>query len=337
MIPFRQWNRPPVTADEMKAVYEKIKTPKKLGSVIKWDNAYTDSATVFHKDGMFYMYFVSIAKDISESGYETHLAKSRDLEHWEYMGKVLERNDLDHWDSRQCGGYVAFLDAAYDGSWEMQKAGDSYYIAYLAGNSDGYEPDPLYMGMAKTKNPTDPASFERLPEPILRPEDTDVRPYEERTLYKSFIFKDPLNTTGYPYVNVYNAKDNENRERIYLAVSEDGEHWERYGEHAALDLISDDPGGIITGDPQIILMGDIYVMLFFRFQNWEPAYDTFACSRDLKNWTVWDGEPLIKSEYPYENVHAHKPWFIRHNGKNYHFYCAVNNQDERFIALATSE
>ena len=32
-----------------------------------------------------------------------------------------------------------------------------------------------------------------------------------------------------------------------------------------------------------------------------------------------------------------KTWFIHHNGKNYHFYCAVNKQNQRFIALAVSD
>lgn len=69
----------------------------------------------------------------------------------------------------------------------------------------------------------------------------------------------------------------------------------------------------------------------------ELAFNTFACSRDLINWTHWNGEPLIKSEYDWENVHAHKPWFVRNKGKNYHFYCALNDKNEGFIALATSE
>lgn len=336
MIPFKQSGSLGVTADDMKEIYEKIKTPKKLGAVLKWEDEFTDSATVFQKDGVFYMYFISISKDVSVSGYETHLAKSEDLIHWTYMGKILKRNEFNRWDSKQCAGYASFLDIAYDGGGKLEQLNGNYYIPYLAGNSDGYEPDPLYMGLAKTKNPVDPTSFERLPEPILRPEDVDVRPYEGKTLYKSFMFRDPLNTTGYPYVNVYNAKGEDNGERIYLAVSEDGEHWERYGEHAVLDLISNGQGTTV-GDPQIILIGDIYVMLYYGSRNCNAAYDSFACSRDLKSWTVWDGEPLVKSEHPFENGHAHKPWFIRYNGKNYHFYCAVNDQNERFIALAVSE
>ena len=126
-------------------------------------------------------------------------------------------------------------------------------------------------------------------------------------------------------------------ERIFLAVSNDGESWERYGDRPVIDLITSDPRGRICGDPQIIRIDDIYVMLFFRYRDGEPAFNTFACSRDLINWTHWNGEPLIKSEYEWENLHAHKTWFVRSNEINYHFYCAVNDKNERFIALATSE
>lgn len=337
MIPFPVRPYQPVSAEEMQRIYARIKTPVKHGAVMKWEQDFTDSPTVFKKGGVFYMYFIAISKDCSISGYETHLAKSDDLFHWTYLGPVFRRNDLNHWDSKQCAGYLAFSDISFDGEGELHQINGSYYISYLAGNSDGYEPDPLYMGLAKSTDPTDPNGFTRFPNPILKPEDHDSRPCETKTLYKSQLFEDILGVTGYRYVNVFNAKAEDHTERIFLAVSNDAEHWERYGEHAIIDLVSDDPAGRITGDPQIIAMDDIYVMLFFHYRDGSGAYETFACSRDLIHWTVWDGEPLIAPVERWENVHAHKPWFIRHNGKNYHFYCAVNDQNERFIALATSE
>lgn len=283
------------------------------------------------------MYYIAISKDCNISGYETHLSKSKDLINWEYCGTVFRRNGLNRWDSKQCAGYAAFINNDYYGTFEIQKVNDSYYISYLAGNSDGYEPDPLYMGLAKTSDPTDPNGFERFPEPILKPEDADSRELEKCTLYKSCMFEDVLNATDYKYVNAYNAKAlTDGTERIFLAVSNDGESWERYGNTAVVDLITGDPNGRICGDPQIIRIDDVYVMLFFRHISGRGAFNTFACSRDLINWTHWQGKPLIESEYEWENVHAHKPCFIRHNGKNYHFYCAVNDKKERFIALATS-
>ena len=337
MTDFMKHITDPVTKQEMCQVYEKIKTPHKIGPVVKWEDDFTDSPTVFKQGESFYMYFIAVSKDCSISGYETHLAKSDDLIHWEYIGPIFKRNDEDHWDSKQCAGYAAFPDVNFEGTNMLQKINGSYYISYLAGNSDGYEPDPLYMGLAKSIDPIDPNSFQRFSKPILRPDDPDVRQFETKTLYKSFLFYDEAKVTGYPYVNVYNAKDEAGCERIFLAVSDDAEHWQRYGDRPVVDLISGTQDGRICGDPQIIKIDDIYVMLFFRYQTGKPAYNTFACSRNLVDWTVWNGEPLIKSEYPWENVHAHKTWFVRHNGCNYHFYCAVNSENERFIAMAKSE
>lgn len=337
MIEFRKSTLPPVTDIEMAKIYDIIKTPHKLGPVMKWENHLTDSPTIFKKDGIFHMYFIAISKDCNVSGYETHLAKSKDLIHWEYVGPVFKRNPENHWDSNQCAGYGAFFDIDFGGTNELTKVNDSYYISYLGGNSDGDEPDPLYMGLAKCSNPTNPDGFTRFPEPILRPDDCDVRPFENKTLYKSFLFEDKLQVTGYKYVNAYNVKALDDRERIFLAVSDDGEHWERYGNRAVIDLITDYPTGLICGDPQIVLIDDIYVMFFFRYEQDKPAYNTFACSRDLISWNIWEGKPLIKSEFEWEDVHAHKTWFLRENGKNYHYYCAVNSKNECFIALAVSE
>ena len=337
MIPFQPTITPhTVPREVMKQTFEAIRTPVKHGAVMKFDSDWTDSPSVFRYGGMFYMYFISISKDTSISGYETHLAKSADLLNWEYIGTVLRRDSRDHWDSRQCAGYAAYMDITLDGTYELGRVADTYHVSYLAGNSDGYEPDPLYMGLARSEDPTDPAAFTRLPDPILRPEDPDGRPFETKTLYKSFMFMDEARVTGYPYINIYNAKGEDNRERIFLAVSEDGEHFERYGDRAVLDLTAAEPGTLITGDPQIVKMGDLYVMLYFRLNAGSGAFNTFACSYDLVHWTPWDGEPLVAPTEAWDNVHAHKPWFIRHGGVNYHFYCAVNDQGERFIAVAHS-
>lgn len=337
MIPFKQTDFVPVTDSEMQSIYEKIKTPHKHGAVIKWEHDHTDSPTVFQKDGVFYMYFIAISKDHSISGYETHLARSLDLLHWEYCGTIFRRNDLNHWDSKQCAGYAAFKDIRFDGSNALCAIGGKYCMAYLAGNSDGYEPDPLFMGLATSKNPIDPDGFVRFDEPILRPDDADARPFETKTLYKSCMFEDVLGATGFPYVNIYNAKAENATERIFLAVSADGTRWERYGDRHVLDMGELDPDTIITGDPQIVLIDDVYVMLFFHFTKGKGAYNTFAVSRDLVHWRTWNGDPLISPTEPWENVHAHKPWLVRHNGVNYHFYCAVNTEGECFIAVATSE
>ncbi len=336
MIPFRKSEFAEISDNEMAEIYNKIKTPIKRGAVIKRDD-YTDSPTVFRKDNVFYMYFIAVSKDCSVSGYETHLACSTDLINWKYLAPVFRRNNLNHWDSKQCAGYAAFKDICFDGSNELTEINKNYYISYLAGNSDGYEPDPLYMGLAKSCNPTVPDSFIRFEHPILKPDDNDAREGETKTLYKSCLFEDVLGVTGYPYVNIYNGKSQDGTERIFLAVSNDAEQWERYGDAPVLDMKRIDPDTFISGDPQVICIDDIYVMFFFHYTKGKGAYNTFACSRDLVNWKIWNGKPLIEPTEPWENIHAHKTWFLRHNGVNYHYYCAVNTDNERFIAVAASE
>lgn len=334
MIPFKNLDLPPVTQQEMEAIYDRIRTPFKYGPVLKMENDYTDSPSVFFHDGKWYMYYISIAKDVSASGYETHLAVSSDLLHWEQVGTIFRRNDENHWDSRQCAGYAAFMDPMWGGTNMLQRVNGKYYISYLAGNSDGYEPDPLYMGLAYSDSPIH--EFTRLPEPILKPEDPDSRHDETKTLYRSFLFEDAAQITGYPYVNVYNGKDFDDRERIFCAVSQDAEHWERYGDRPLIDEATGDPEHIISGDPQIFKIGSFYVMFYFKYNRKGHAFENFACSRDFVNWTIWQGQPLIAPSENWDARHAHKPWVVQKDGVVYHYYCACNDNRERFIALATS-
>jgi predicted GH43/DUF377 family glycosyl hydrolase len=115
-----------------------------------------------------------------------------------------------------------------------------------------------------------------------------------------------------------------------MAVSDDMVNWKRFGTGP---LITRRKG--ICGDAQITRVGDIYVMFYFG-AFWKPgAFERFACSYDLVNWTDWHGEDLISPSENYDREYAHKPWVIKWNGVVYHFYNAVGNEG-RVIALATS-
>ncbi len=168
--------------------------------------------------------------------------------------------------------------------------------------------------------------------PIMTPFDKDVREHETITLYKSDMFIDDKETIGHKYVNAYNAKGCDGIERIFLAVSDDGVNWKRYGNKPIID-----EGKYISGDPQIVKIDDLYVMFFFRYEEKQKPYNTFACSENLTDWTVWKGEPLIKPEYDWENLGAHKSWVVNHNGVVYHYYCAINDKKERFVSVAVSQ
>lgn len=337
MIELKHQNFSETSDDILDKIYEKIKTPYKYGPVIKFDDYMADSPTVFRYNGKWYMYYVRISYNTDESGYETHFSSSDDLINWKYEGPILRRSEGDCWDCKQCGGYAAFLDMNFGKSNEIACVNGKYYASYLGGANDGYEPDPLHMGLAWSDCPVNPQGFTKFKEPILSPYDKDARKYETRTLYKSNMIIDEQETLGYRYLNYYNARDNDGRERIYLAVSNDAEHWERLGKDTIIDEINTVKGCVITGDPQVTKIGDVYVMFYFRLDHKQKAYNTFAVSKDLINWKPWKKQPLIQCEYEWENVHAHKSYVIEHNGIVYHYYCAVNDKGERFIALATSE
>ena len=314
-------------------IYNQLKTPYKYGAVLKLEGRKTDSPIVFKRNGKYYMSFVSI-DDACKSGYSTHIAESKDLLHWNVLGEILKEHT--EWDSAQSGGYAQLQDNCFGGSNELLTIDGKYLFAYIGGKLTGYETDPLSMGIATTDDFLNFDGYRKYSNPILSGSDVGAREGETLTIYKADIFYDIKETLGYPYVNAYNAKDMTQRESVFLAVSNDCIHWKRYGNRAIIPVTECEDSVRINGDPQIIMIDGYYVMLYFIYDGTVGAYNTFAVSSDLIHWTKWDGEPLVKSEYVWENVYAHKQWVIKENDIVYHYYCAVNEK-ERFIALATSK
>ncbi len=311
----------------MQDIYEQVKTPYKYGIVIKHPEGHSvDCPGIFrHKDRWYMVYIV-----FDQKGYETWLASSKDLLHWETQGRVLSFRK-GTWDQSQAAGFVALQDTTWGGTYTLQQHAGKYWMSYVGGSLEGYETDPLSIGIAWTTDPAVAAPWERLSEPILRPGEDDARNFEQVTLYKSNIIYDSEKRLGQPFVMYYNGKDGKSTERIGMAVSGDMAAWKRYGDGPVIDH-----GTGITGDPQITRIGDIWVMFYFG-AFWKPkAFDTFACSYDLEHWTDWEGPHLVEPSEPWDETYAHKPWVIKHNDVVYHFYCAVGKEG-RVIALATSK
>jgi predicted GH43/DUF377 family glycosyl hydrolase len=318
----------------MRRIYDEVKTPYKVGVVLKGEpGEIVDCPNVFRHDGHWYMVFVANKNQV---GYQTHLARSDDLIHWERLGTVLPFAESG-WDAWQADGGIALYDHHWDGTHRLEPHDGKYWLSYLGGAQHGYEPDPLSIGLAWSDSPARSTAWTRLPEnPVLSPQQPDARSFESVTLYKSAVIHDESQCTGWPFVMFYNGKTKlKNHEAIGMAGSKDMRHWTRLGTEPVVD---NSPGkAAISGDPQIAKIGDVWVMFYFGFR-WlkgTSAFDTFACSRDLVHWTKWDGEPLIKPSEPFDKTFAHKPWVLKHAGVVYHFYCAVGAEG-RVIALATS-
>lgn len=324
----------PVDEATMRRVYEAVKTPFKYGVVLRGTaTEQIDCPNVFRHGGRWFMVYIAF----DGRGYETRLAVSDDLLQWEPHGAILPRRG-EGWDAEQAAGGVALIDPRWEGDWGLQTYEGRYWLSYLGGARAGYETPPLAIGLASTDDPAAARPWLRLPRnPVLGPGDTDVRSFERDTLFKSYIFRDPAQTLGAPFVMAYNARAPKDSERIGLAVSQDLKTWTRYGDAHVLENArpAGVKRGVISGDPQIVRMDDLWVMFYFG-AFWKPgAFDTFAVSRDLIHWNKWTGPDLVAPSESWDRQYAHKPWLVRHEGVVYHFYCAVGDQG-RVIALATS-
>ncbi|HSH20049.1 MAG TPA: hypothetical protein VLA03_06335 [Draconibacterium sp.] len=313
----------------MEIIFNEIKTPFKYGIVVQHPDTtkMVDSPTIFRKNNVWYMTYIVF----DGQGYETWLSESDDLLNWESKGKILSFTE-NTWDANQKAGYVSLVNIDWGGNYSVEKYQDKYWMTYLGGNTAGYESGTLKIGLANSTNLTEAVEWNTNNSPLLSPEDEDARWFENKTIYKSLVIRDHKMHTGYPFVMYYNAKgDTADYESIAMAVSDDMISWKRYGENPVITKYSG-----ICGDAQIARYNDVYILFYFG-AFWKPgAFERFACSYDLINWTDWDGEDLLAPSEEYDNKYAHKPWVVKWNGIVYHFYNAVGNHG-RVIALATSQ
>lgn len=330
-----------LTDNDMQRIYNEIKTPFKYGLVMvpRADSEKFDCPSVFRKEEMWYMTYIVFAG----TGYETWLVKSSNLLDWKDPVRIMSfPGDTSRWDRTQRAGYIALQDPEWEGSYSLERYKDKYWMSYLGGGKTGYEEGLLSVGIAFTAD--DPAGcheWDYLDMPVLTSNDKDTRWWENLKLYKSTVIRDQQKLTGHQFAMYYNAYGDSlgtghNAERIGMAVSDDMIHWKRFMNDPVLNHYSG-----ITGDPLIRKLGDIWVMFYFgafwKNGGGEGAFNRFACSRDLINWTDWNGKNLIEPSEPFDQRYAHKPFVVKWNGIVYHFYCAVNDADQRGIAVATSK
>lgn len=337
-----------VSQERMAEVYRESRTPYKYGLVVApQDNKHKiDCPTVFREGDKWYMTYVVYngRSGTDGRGYETWIAESDNLLEWRTLGRILSYKDKG-WDRNQRGGFPGLIDWTWGGGYAIQSFKGRYYMTYIGGEGTGYEAvnAPLYVGLAWTKgNPGSAHEWESLDRPILSVNDKDTQWWEGLTQYKSTVYKDEAKTLGAPFVMYYNAgginpQTGIKGERIGIALSDDMKKWRRYKGNP---VFTHEAQGTITGDAQIQKMGDLYVMFYFSaFNPSRPykAFNTFACSYDMVTWDDWEGDDLIFPTKQYDELFAHKSYLVKHDGVVYHFYCAVNNAEQRGIAVATSK
>ena len=354
----------------MDHIYQEVKTPYKYGLVMAPADNYHkfDCPTVFREGDKWFMTYVCYdGKEGNDGrGYETWLAESEDLLHWTTKGRILNLPPVlpngvqeGKWDQNQRGGFPALIDWTWGGTYEMQVYKKQHWMTYIGGPGTGYEAvnAPLSIGLTTTKDPVSSAApWQTYDKPLLNYDDRDAQWWEKLTQYKSTVYwikdKQQQIRKGYPFAMYYNAggKDDTHPkgERIGIALSKDMRHWKRYEGNP---IFAHDSDGTITGDAQLVDMTSavpdelrngkpVYVMFYFSAFNPTRdynAFNTFAVSTDLVHWQDWTGPDLIVPSKPYDEMFAHKSYVVKHNGIVYHFYCAVNNDGQRGIAVATSQ
>src|SRR5690606_35487515 len=186
---------PPAAMEE---IYQEIKTPHKYGlvKVPVDDSEKMDCPSIFRAGEKWYMTYLVF----DGRGYETLLAESTDLLHWNDLGKLLSFSDSNQWDGNQKAGYIALQDHTWGGSYALNRFDNKYWMSYFGGSSRGYEQGDLSIGIAYTShNPATAHEWTRLAEPVLTSRDPDVRWWDNRKIFKSSVIWDETKTTGYPF------------------------------------------------------------------------------------------------------------------------------------------
>lgn len=264
-------------------------------------------------------------------GYQTAVAESRDLVHWESKGLTMgygKKGAYDH------GGvtFGGMLFESYDirASRTPKKWNDKYWILYgCYPRQGGYELRPGAEGVAWSE---DCVTWHRLSEdrPTLSIE--GAAEWEKDCIYQPWLVEyDGL------FWDFYNAA-NGSVEQMGLATSKNLRDWDRHPENP---LVRNRPGGYderFCSDGKVYRDGDHWVMLYFGVGQ-GGAHIMAAFSRDLVHWSAHP-EPLYKAGgHPggLDATYAHKVALVLNpvNNTFYMYYCAVGDKG-RGIGLLTS-
>lgn len=318
-------------------------TPHKLGRPVltgsgtpgAFDERAVDVPFVFEHRGAYYMTYVGF----DGQGYQTALARSADLLHWEPLGVILGRGEGNGWDSANAAGCWLLCENALDGPRTLVQYEGKYWLAYHSYPGEGYETGPARFGLAWTEDES-LLTWHRLPEPFLTPEEGGE--WERGGLYKECL----LRHEGFFYL-FYNAKDSHAMEQTGLATSPDLRTWTRYEDNPVLRTTPGAWDSRFRSDPCVVRDGERWVMFHFGYDG-RHAQEGIAFSDDLYHWRQHPAPILTAGPAgSLDSTHAHKPAVIRRNGVLYHFYCACrphragdptdNGGELRCITVATSE
>jgi predicted GH43/DUF377 family glycosyl hydrolase len=332
----------------MDSYFRKIATPYRLGKPVLtgsgmpgfFDSMAVDCPFVFFHQGKFHMLYVGF----DGIGYQTALAVSTDLIHWEHKGVVLKRDQGGEWDRVGAAGtWILKESNCIDETPVLKKVNNKYWMVYHSYPNEGYEEGAAQMGLAWTGD-ENLLGWHRLPQPIYSWKDGEE--WEKGGLYKACLIED--SGSYYLFYNAKNSTYGSWTEQIGVARSSDLIHWERYEGNPILKVRQNSWESRFCSDPCVLHDGEYWIMLYFGFDG-HHAQDGLAISKDLYHWQKAE-KPILRhgESGELDEIHAHKASVVWHKDVLYHFYCACRKYREgdptknlgdefRCITVATSK
>ncbi|MDQ0889022.1 putative GH43/DUF377 family glycosyl hydrolase [Paenibacillus sp. V4I9] len=296
-------------------------TPYKLGRPVlvgsgvpsHFDERAVDCPFVFQHNDKFYMMYVGF----DGTGYQTALATSKDLLHWDHLSVILRRDEGSGWDSKNIAGTWILKENQIDAPPLLKKWNNKYWLLYHAYPEFGYEEGSAKIGIAWTED-EQLLEWHRYSDPILTPE--AGADWEKGGLYKECLIEHK--DTFYLFYNAKNTNKGKWIEQTGVALSTDLMHWQRYEQNPILCVSPERWDSGFVSDPCVLQDKDQWVMYFFGY-NYKQAQEGIALSKDLLHWDKYP-DPIIRvgEEGTIDSIFAHKPSVITHNGVLYHFYCS---------------
>jgi predicted GH43/DUF377 family glycosyl hydrolase len=300
-----------------------------------FDSKSVDDPFVFYHDGMFQMLYIGF----DGTGYQTGLARSKDLLTWERVACVARRDPNSKYTRYNIALSCLLRDHELTGSGRLKKVHDRYLGAWNAYPNAGYEEGAAVIGLAWS----DDLMHWELTEPILFPQDGAA--WEHGGLYRPNL----IEHDGVYYL-YYNAKTDRLpkaqgggwHEQTGVATSRDLKNWVRYPGNPILPngpSVSWDER--FASNPFVVHHKDKWAMYYFGLDAKAKARELLALGDDLTHFAKVN-EIMIDTGAPgsIDETYAHKPCVLYHDGALYHFYCAVSHKwsnEIRGIGVASSQ
>jgi predicted GH43/DUF377 family glycosyl hydrolase len=318
-------------------------TPYKYGKLVlaastevgAFDSKSVDDPFVFYHDGAFKMLYIGY----DGVGYQTGLATSNDLVHWERVACVARRDPNSKYTQYNVALSCLLRESGLHSKGRLKKVHGRYLGAWNAYPNAGYEEGAAVIGLAWS----DDLLHWKLTEPILFP--ADGAAWEHGGLYRPNLVEDKGN-----YYLFYNAKTDTQpksegggwHEQTGVAISGDLEHWTRYEDNPVLKNGSHEAwDSRFSSNPFVVRHGALWGMYYFGYDFDGKARELMAIGRDPYHFSKVDQILLdVGAPGSVDEDYAHKPSVIYHNGKLFHFYCAVSGKypnDVRGVSVACSE